>query len=191
MSPQINFTTATEEDLTEPNTWFNIASQIFPPEWNLSFYVWHLLTVRTEVITATDTGTTLFFDWFVDGKFYTRTASNNPSSGLIDGIFGQENKLTLKIIGDSRWYWAAIWDKGLTDAEIRYLYSGIPKADWCRFDLKVNSGSYVSAEDLVHWWVPGDGDIGNDEIYPGAQLIDEDVNDWNIVNDFPGFFYAV
>ena len=63
---------------------------------------------------------------------------------------------------DGKIYQVAVWNAELTSAEVTAIYKG---GDGRHFDLRVDSGDYVSSANLQHWWRPGNSvspDLGED-----------------------------
>ena len=75
--------------------------------------------------------------------------SKTFGQGAVDGSkvrFGRHNA------GDPQWFdgvidEVAIWDKVLSDTEINAIYNS-----GTTFDLKSNSGNYISSSDLIGYW---------------------------------------
>lgn len=125
--------------------------------------------------------------WYVDGvQDSTSGASFNTLGAMADPGRQVFLRGAANFAGDKlRLFWQATWKSTLSNSEATYLYTGVGAAGWNGFDLTANAGNYVSAANLVDWWRPGDGNLGDDGGTNNIALTGFNISTVNLVTDSP------
>lgn len=164
---------------------FSSTTAVIPALIPITLDIWHLYV-------TTYTASTKTLNFYMDGVF-----QGSSTSALYDASFSlTTNPAILSGLFQDSWngtydrgvkmFWTAVYNSVLDASNISYLYSGVGASGWNSFDLKTNFGSYTAAANLIHWWRPGDGTLGNDEVSGGISLTGFNINiGTDIIADSP------
>ena len=127
---------------------------------------WHLYVVTWDgESTSSGVGPQLFVDGVLVTTGITHT-TDLDDTGMTDASRGI--RVGLRVTAGDRWtgpiYSAGLYDKVLDSTEVEAMYNGGNARD---FNLQVNSGSYVSAVNLIHYYRLG---IGSDDTEFGLDV---------------------
>lgn len=93
---------------------------------------------------------------YVNGSFKTPTIISQDDAGTLiinDGFILVSASIFTHPSSGPTWigriHSGAAWNKVLTSSEVTEIYNSAAPGE---FDLRENSGNYVSSENLLHWW---------------------------------------
>lgn len=153
----------------------NTAGTIF------KFYTWDSLFTVDEwfnlTLTWDGTNLTLYFN----GSSQAPTSTPTDNAGTMDD---EARRVFWGVTSGGANYWQglffslAVWNSELSSAEASAIYNA---GNGAAFDLRNDSGDYVSSANLQHYWIPGfnESDIGGD-LGNASTLIDVAANAENI-----------
>lgn len=104
---------------------------------------------------------------YIDGVHDATSISGTYPASFVDGrpvqLLGEALSSPVAYVANTEMFETVIWNSVLTPGEVAYIYTGGVYGRNA-FDYTVNSGSYLSSANLIHWWQPGEGTLGDDNV---------------------------